>query len=634
MQSVLRSITADGYLSGIKAAGDSHPDIGIQQIGPTSTLSSGIDWDTWKPGDTEAALKTADGGLKDLLDQVNLTIRGIDDTTMNRLGNILSDGLAAGNGPDDIARDMRDYVGDPARAEMIATTEANRAQTDATSDQLQEMGFNQFDWLAYDGACEECLDLEDNNPWDMDSDQPPDHPNCRCSIVGSVEATPSEDSGDGTTSIESTDQTTEPASDSPSFNDATSAMDWVSNIQDMVSKLGEMPEYVQDLTADVRTPTEEMRAWVDGAKDIGSKISQQIEDKVAKTTGQSPSDARVMANKTNDHYVSTLKEAKEAWRPNLLSDYSARIDPEFPSTLTKIIERLNIDLKSSGNFEKKIIETLYDRIPNGVDDELKAEYKTYLDLQQRIEEAKNADNIAREALKEANKAFTDAVFEVLGQVREFGGVDINFADSLRSSVVRKTVDNNSEMAKILNNMAQKVFPKDWLEESNKAGETVVDKVQARGWNETLGIRGKSEITSVINADTSEGLLSHEFMHRMEYVMDGISRAEWTFLHSRLDNVKGRLAQSMNSLTTGGYRKTEVAIKDNFTEAYSGKFYDRLGQNAVNGWKYLYPDERTGFEVMTTGIEDLVSGGSRIDYGLTSAKDLDFRSFVLGVLVSI
>lgn len=191
MQSVLRSITADGYLSGIKAAGDSHPDLGIQQIGPASTLSSGIDWDTWKPGDTEAALKTADGGLKDLLDQVNLTIRGIDDTTMNRLGNILSEGLAAGNGPDDIARDMRDYVGDPARAEMIATTEANRAQTDATSDQLQEMGFSQFDWLAYDGACEECLDLEDNNPWDMDSDQPPDHPNCRCSIVGSGEATQS-----------------------------------------------------------------------------------------------------------------------------------------------------------------------------------------------------------------------------------------------------------------------------------------------------------------------------------------------------------------------------------------------------------------------------------------------------------
>ena len=179
-----------------KAAGDSHPDIGIQQIGPTSTLSSGINWDTWKPGDTEAALKTADGGLKDLLDQVNLTIKGINETTMDRLGNILSEGLAAGNGPNDIARDMRDYIDDPARAEMIATTEANRAQTDATSDQLQEMGFSQFDWLAYDGACEECLDLEDNNPWDMDSDQPPDHPNCRCSIVGSGEATQSEDSGD------------------------------------------------------------------------------------------------------------------------------------------------------------------------------------------------------------------------------------------------------------------------------------------------------------------------------------------------------------------------------------------------------------------------------------------------------
>ena len=188
MQSVLRSITADGYLSGIKAAGDSHPDIGIQQIGPTSTLSSGINWDTWTPGDTEAALKTADGGLSDLLDQVNLTIRGINDTTMNRLGNILSDGLAAGNGPNDIARDMRDYIEDPARAEMIATTEANRAQTAATSEQLDAMGFSQFDWLAYDGACDECLDQEAQNPHDLSDDQPPGHPNCRCSIVGSGEA--------------------------------------------------------------------------------------------------------------------------------------------------------------------------------------------------------------------------------------------------------------------------------------------------------------------------------------------------------------------------------------------------------------------------------------------------------------
>ena len=65
--SVLRNVSSAGYLSGIKATGDVHPQQGIQNISNTASIASSTDWSNWKPGDAAAAAQTADGGLADLL---------------------------------------------------------------------------------------------------------------------------------------------------------------------------------------------------------------------------------------------------------------------------------------------------------------------------------------------------------------------------------------------------------------------------------------------------------------------------------------------------------------------------------------------------------------------------------------
>jgi hypothetical protein len=72
-------------------------------------------------------------------------------------------------------------VNNPTRGDIIATTEANRAYNVAAVDTYQASGATGWDWVAYDTACDECLNLESANPHSFDEDlTPPDHPNCMC----------------------------------------------------------------------------------------------------------------------------------------------------------------------------------------------------------------------------------------------------------------------------------------------------------------------------------------------------------------------------------------------------------------------------------------------------------------------
>ena len=149
------------------------------------------DWASWTPGDIGARDLTIDGGLRAMLDSADVTIKGIGDTTIDRIGNVIAQGLADGSPVATITAGIGDYIGNPDRAFTIAQTETSRAMISSQTSEYQALGFAQFEWLSYDGACEECMDQEDANPHDFGDDQPPGHPNCRCSIVGTGDvATP------------------------------------------------------------------------------------------------------------------------------------------------------------------------------------------------------------------------------------------------------------------------------------------------------------------------------------------------------------------------------------------------------------------------------------------------------------
>jgi len=179
LRDLIRSLVLDALAAGDHAAG--------RQLGPDPILHvSDIDWSAWKPGDPRAAELVANGGLKDLLDGDGIRLKGINDTTLERIGNKIADGLAAGDSVDAIARGIRSSVlGDAFRATMIAHTEMARAMTDASLSTYALNGIRQWNLLTTGGACALCLAVEARNPHDVadkTDSTPPLHPLCRCAV--------------------------------------------------------------------------------------------------------------------------------------------------------------------------------------------------------------------------------------------------------------------------------------------------------------------------------------------------------------------------------------------------------------------------------------------------------------------
>ncbi len=173
------ALLADGWLAGAHAAAAG----GLQVNAALASLNAATDWSSWQPGDVKAAQLLEDGGFRQILDDAGITIQGIIDTTYDRLGTALADGIASGDSIDSIAGDLFDIVGDPARAFRIADTEVARTMTQASIDTYQSSGVAEFEWLDSPDACPECVDLAGGGPYTVGSDDtPPAHTGCRCAV--------------------------------------------------------------------------------------------------------------------------------------------------------------------------------------------------------------------------------------------------------------------------------------------------------------------------------------------------------------------------------------------------------------------------------------------------------------------
>ena len=185
LQRALAAAYGDAYTAGALA--------GAQQTGATVVAGAGglsvpddwpMFWDTWQPGNHPAAAQLADGGLKRLLDEAQVSVRGIADTTLDRFGSILADGAANGDSVDVIAGRLNDYLTDPERAFQIADTETARAVTAASLEQYTASGVAQAEWLVSPGACDECQSYAAAGPYEVTlAPALPAHPVCRCSYA-------------------------------------------------------------------------------------------------------------------------------------------------------------------------------------------------------------------------------------------------------------------------------------------------------------------------------------------------------------------------------------------------------------------------------------------------------------------
>ena len=149
--------------------------------------SLNTNWSKWKPGNRAAALLVAPpNGLKRLLEQRNVKIQGMTNTTLDRIGTALADGLLDGSTRREIALDLMDIVNDASRALTIAGTEMRSAVVNASMDLYQDSGVEQIQWLVAE-PCDLCMENFNQSPIGINEEwingEPPVHPNCMCDIA-------------------------------------------------------------------------------------------------------------------------------------------------------------------------------------------------------------------------------------------------------------------------------------------------------------------------------------------------------------------------------------------------------------------------------------------------------------------
>ena len=144
------------------------------------------DWRHWKAGNrAAAALVSPPNGLKRLLASRGLKIQGLGNTTLNRIGTALADGLNAGSTRSQIAKDIDAIINDPERALTIAGTEMSAAVVQASKDLYAESGVEKIGYLVAD-PCDDCQENYEASPINIGEQfpngDPPVHPNCMCDI--------------------------------------------------------------------------------------------------------------------------------------------------------------------------------------------------------------------------------------------------------------------------------------------------------------------------------------------------------------------------------------------------------------------------------------------------------------------
>jgi hypothetical protein len=204
LNKALASLYADATVFAVDAA--THR---VRQAMRRQKASFGsFDWDNWTPGNRPAALLVSPPeGLARRLDDRYRKIKDLNNTTVDRIGTVLADGLSAGISPRDVATGvagelidartdwaetlegrLKQIADDVRRAEVIARTEMNRAVWDEKVDRYAEMGVETVEWVVV-SPCDDCAENDGAqvplgepfpNGWTSIDDS---HPNCNCTIT-------------------------------------------------------------------------------------------------------------------------------------------------------------------------------------------------------------------------------------------------------------------------------------------------------------------------------------------------------------------------------------------------------------------------------------------------------------------
>lgn len=182
----LHNLYADAYLAGAK---DTVDDLGsdLAADAPARRMVDDVDWASWKPG-SNVRPPLSSRGFAELLAGDGVTIKGIDDVTRDRIGGVVAEAIRGGWSTARTTAAIDQVLHDPARAELIAVTEVNRAMSAAAIDIYRQNGAEAWDLITADDPCPICAGIAAANPHPItDTEIPPEHPRCRCSLSQHVE---------------------------------------------------------------------------------------------------------------------------------------------------------------------------------------------------------------------------------------------------------------------------------------------------------------------------------------------------------------------------------------------------------------------------------------------------------------
>lgn len=114
-------------------------------------------------------------------------LEGMTDATAAQLSRELSDGLAGGENPLEIARRIDDRIEKVGkkRATTIARTEVMNSHVRAATTRYEQFGVELVEPLLDPGACEICVGLKQDAPFEVAEARSkyPAHPQCRCGLT-------------------------------------------------------------------------------------------------------------------------------------------------------------------------------------------------------------------------------------------------------------------------------------------------------------------------------------------------------------------------------------------------------------------------------------------------------------------
>jgi hypothetical protein len=214
-QRVLPKAATEGWVLGQQAARAMAHAPAAKSLAKDETVEADfppVDWAGWEPGDYEAALQVADGGLEYLLGQQGIAIKSIAASRLEELGNVLAEFVASESAsrpllPDDLppeysvgslADALEGVLDNPERAMMVAHTEIARASSAASMDvfSLLKVGRVRVSTAADKRVCPRCAAAEAAGPQPLTAVATvPLHPLCRCAIIPVLPSLPTDTAG-------------------------------------------------------------------------------------------------------------------------------------------------------------------------------------------------------------------------------------------------------------------------------------------------------------------------------------------------------------------------------------------------------------------------------------------------------